>query len=238
MISIIIPTVDNARQLNFLLGYLRRVPFAEHISEIIVSDGNSTDRTIEVAQSYNDVKIVENTVAGRASQMNAGAKVATGSILYFLHPETLPPRDFAYEIVNHYENGYRSGCFRLQYDHTHWLLRLNAWFTRFNINWFRSGDQSLFVQRTLFTALGGFREDHVLLEEQEMISRIKSTDPFVVIPRYITSSARKYVENGVYRLQGIYMYIFALYSVGVSQNYLMKMYDHLLNPPTPAAATQ
>jgi rSAM/selenodomain-associated transferase 2 len=235
MISIIIPTVNNARQLNYLLGYLKRVPFVEYISEIIVSDGNSSDRTVEMAQSYDDVKIITHDTACKAMQMNAGARIATGNILYFLHPESMPPRDFAYEIVNHYENGHFSGCFRLQYDHSHWLLRMNSWFTRFNANLFRSGDQSLFVQRALFNALGGFREDHILLEEQELISRISATGSFVVIPRYITSSAKKYLETGIYRLQGIYLYIFALYTFGVSQNHLFRMYEHLLSANTAPA---
>jgi rSAM/selenodomain-associated transferase 2 len=236
MISIIIPTVNNARQLNFLLGYLRRVPFVEYISEIIVSDGNSTDRTAEVAETYDDVKVIRNDVAGKALQMNAGAKAATGTILYFLNPDTLPPRDFAYEIVNHFENGHPSGCFRLQYDHTHWLLRMNAWFTRFNINLFRSGDQSLFVTRALFNAVGGFREDHILLQEQEIISRISNNGSFVVIPRYITSSAKKFVDTGIYRLQGIYVYIYTLYACGVSQDHLLRMYQHLLGATAPASA--
>jgi rSAM/selenodomain-associated transferase 2 len=234
MISIIIPTVNNARQLNYLLGYLRRVPFVEYISEIIITDGNSSDGTVEIAQSYDDVKVIVNPVAGKAMQMNAGAKIATGNILYFLSPESMPPRDFAYEIVNYFENGYSSGCFRLQYDHSHWLLRVNSWFTRFNSSIFRSGDQSLFVQRSLFNSVGGFREDHILLEEQEMISRTSASGSFVVIPRYITSSARKYVENGIYRLQGIYVYIFALYKFGVSQNHLGRMYAHLLASTAPA----
>jgi rSAM/selenodomain-associated transferase 2 len=235
MISIIIPTVNNARQLNYLLGYLRRIPFVEYITEIIVSDGNSSDRTLEVAQSYDDVRIIQNPVENKAMQMNAGAKAATGTILYFLHPDTMPPRDFAYEIVNHYENGYVGGCFRLQYDHTHWLLRLNGWFTRFNLNLFRSGNQSLFVQRNLFNALGGFREDHVLLEEQELMRRITASGKFVVIPRYITSSAKKYVENGIFRLQWIYVYIYTLYTFGVSQSQLMRMYEYLLSPAPSAA---
>ena len=236
MISIIIPTVNNARQLNYLLGYLRRVPFVEYISEIIVSDGNSNDRTIEIAESYDDVKVIRNEVSGKALQMNAGARVATGSILYFLNPDTMPPRDFAYEIVNHFENGYSSGCFRLQYDHTHWLLKMNAWFTRFNTHWFRSGDQSLFIKKSLFHSVGGFREDHMLLHDQEMIRRISETGSFVVIPRYITSSAKKYIETGIYRLQGVYVYIFALWTFGVSQDHLLRMYEHLLGPVVPANA--
>jgi rSAM/selenodomain-associated transferase 2 len=229
MISIIIPTHNHDNQLLYLLGYLRRVPFVEYISEIIVSDGNSKDRTIEVARSYDGVKIVESTTAGIAMQMNAGAKIASGTILYFLHPDALPPRDFAYEIVNHYERGYSSGSFRLQFDHSHWFLKFNAWFTHFNINCFRSGDQSLFVAKTLFTSLGGFREDHIVLGVQEMMDRVRNTAPFVVIPRYITSSARKYLENGVYRLQWVYFYIFALYRVGCSQARILRMYQHLMS---------
>jgi len=228
MISVIIPTHNNERQVLSLLGYLRRIPFVEYISEIIVSDGNSKDRTIEVAESFDDVKIVRNESGGMARQMNAGAKAATGTILYFLNPDSLPPRDFAYEIVNHFENGHRCGGFRLQFDHSHWFLRFNAWFTRFNVNWFRSGDQSFFIERTLFNAAEGFREDHVLLNVQEIVDRVSDAASFVVIPRYITSSARKYLENGIYRLQCIYFYIFALHRVGVSQSHIVRMYHHLM----------
>ena len=106
---------------------------------------------------------------------------------------------------------------------------MNAWFTRFNINCFRSGNQSLFIAKNLFDSIGGFREDHVVLEEQEMIDRLRANGSFVVIPRYITSSARKYMDNGVYRLQCIYFYIFALYRFGVSQNHISRMYQHLLS---------
>jgi rSAM/selenodomain-associated transferase 2 len=229
MISIIIPTVNDSRQLLFLLSYLRRVPFVEYISDIIVSDGNSKDTTIEIAQSYDNVIVIKNPSSNRAMQMNAAAKVATGKILYFLYPDTLPPRDFAYEIVNHFENGHSSGCFRLQFDHSHWFLQMSAWFTRFNINCFRSGKQSLFILKSLFDAMGGFREDHILLGEQEMVDRLRDNGNFVVIPRYITGSARKYLDNGIYKLQGIYFYIFALYRFGYSQSQILKMYRHLLS---------
>lgn len=227
MISIIIPTLNEAKNLPYLLMYLRRVPFIENISEIIVSDGNSSDNTVEVAESFG-VTIVRNAKSGRAHQMNAGANAASGDILYFLHADSLPPRDFANEIRNHFEDGYFGGCFRLQFDHQHWFLRMNAWFTRFSPTWFRFGDQSLFISRNLFKSIGGFREDHILLEDQEIIKRIKAAGKFVVIPRYITTSARKYLDNGIYRLQWIYYYIFALYSFGVSQALLNKTYRQLI----------
>lgn len=228
MISIIIPTQNHSRQILFLLGYLRRIPFAEQISEIIISDGNSDDRTIEVAESYDGVKIIRNDSAKMEAQMNAGARIATGEIICFLHPDSQPPRDFVYEIMNHVEDGHKSGCFRVQFDHTHWLLRVKAWFTRFNLSVFRSGDQTLFVKRTLFNALGGFKEDHVL-GVHELIDRIKEAGSFVVIPRYITSSAKKYVENGVYRLEWAHIYLFTLYRFGVPQSHIHRAYQHLMS---------
>jgi rSAM/selenodomain-associated transferase 2 len=227
MISVIIPTCNDSRTIGYLLMYIKRVPFFESISEIIVSDGNSSDNTVEIAESFN-VKVVKNEITGRAHQMNAGAKVATGAVLYFLHADSFPPRDFVHEIENHFHLGYSGGCFRLQFDHQHWFLRMNAWFTRFNLNWCRFGDQSLFVTRRVFNEIGGFREDHIVMEDQEIIRRIKSSSNFVVIPRYITSSARKYLETGIYRLQGIYFYIFALYSIGVPQPMLCKTYENLI----------
>ncbi len=227
MISVIIPTLNDARSLPPLLIYLKRLPFFERISEIIVSDGNSEDDTVRIAESF-EVKVIHNAKSGRALQMNAGARAATGSVLYFLHADSLPPRDFVNEIENYYHQGYVGGCFRLQFDHQHWFLRLNAWFTRFNVNLFRFGGQSLFVTRQLFELIGGFREDHVVLEDREIIGRIKAAGKFVVVPRYITTSARKYLDNGIYRLQGVYYYMFALYTFGVSQGIMQKAYQHLM----------
>jgi rSAM/selenodomain-associated transferase 2 len=208
--------------------YLKRVPYIELISEIIVSDGNSNDDTVEMAESFG-VKVIRNTQRGRAHQMNVAAKEASGDILYFLHADSLPPKDFANEIVHYYQLGHRSGCFRLQFDHAHWFLTLNAWFTRFNMNVFRFGDQSLFMEKELFNSIGGFREDHILLEDQEIISRSQSSGNFTVIPRYITTSARKYINNGVIRLQCIYFYIYTLYRFGVSQTQLVREYHKLIS---------
>jgi rSAM/selenodomain-associated transferase 2 len=227
MISIIIPAFNEAKTLPTLLMYLNRVPFIEHITEIIVSDANSSDDTATIAASYGAIVFRTND-KGRAQQMNSAARTAKGKILYFLHADSLPPRDFVHQIVNHYTNGIQSGCFRLQYDSAHWFLRMNAWFTRFNVNWFRFGDQSLFIASELFQDIGGFREDFLMMEDQEIIRRIKGRAEFVVVPRYITTSARKYIENGIYRLQCIYYYIFALYSFGVSQPLLLRAYEHLL----------
>jgi len=227
MISIIIPTFNDTRHLPPLLIYLRRVPFMEYISEIIVCDGNSTDDTVSVAESF-EVTVLKNIDGGKARQMNEGARIAKGEILYFLSADSLPPRDFACEIVNNFHEGIKSGSFRLQFDHHHWLLRLKSWFTRFNFNLFRFGGQSLFINRELFQTIGGFREDLVLLQDFEIIRRITEAGRFVVIPRYITTSARKYLDQGIFKLEWAYFYIFALYRCGVSGQLLSKKYNELL----------
>jgi len=79
--------------------------------------------------------------------MNLGASVAKYEILYFLHADSFPPNNFTATIFNSYDNGAKSGCFRLQFDYDHWFLKANSWCARFNLNAIRFGDQSLFVTK-------------------------------------------------------------------------------------------
>lgn len=227
MISIIIPTLNEAESLPKLLRYLKNVPYADLIAEVIVSDACSSDETIEIAKSYG-ASVVTNVMACRARQMNAAARTAKGKILYFLHADSIPPKQFAEHIVKTCSGETSGGCFRLRFDFPHWFLRLNAWFTRFNWNAIRFGDQSLFVLRTIFNEIGEFREDHLVLEDQEIIRRIKKKGNFVVVPLYITTSARKYQKNGIYRLQFAFYYIYFLYRLGVAQPLLVSHYKRLI----------
>jgi hypothetical protein len=118
--------------------------------------------------------------------------------------------------------GYGSGCYRLAFDQPHWFLRANCWFTRFNLNAVRFGDQSLFVKREIFEKAGQFREDLVVMEDQEIIGRIRRHTRFKVFPRSVTTSARKYRENGIYKLQGVFFLIYFMYQLGFSQEQLVR----------------
>jgi rSAM/selenodomain-associated transferase 2 len=227
MISIIIPTLNEADQLPSLLRYLNEIEGKNYISEIIVSDACSSDGTAEIARK-NNAAVIHVSQRGRAQQMNAAAKVAQGQILYFLHADSYPPKDFPVQIHQYVSKGSAAGCFRLRFDHDHWFLKLNAWFTRFSFNSFRFGDQSLFIKKDLFLSIGGFNENLILLEDQEIVNRISSHHRFKVIPAYIITSARKYVQNGVVRLQLIYFYIYFLYRVGFSQQFLLQQYKRLV----------
>jgi len=228
-ISIIIPAKNEAAELPVLLNYLNTVPGKAHIAEIIVSDGMSTDDTVSIANLYG-AKVVVNEQAGRGRQMNAAAKNATGNILYFLHADSIPPEGFVEDILGKINTGHIAGCYRLRFDYDHWFLKANAWFTRFNVNAVRFGDQSLFVRKSVFETIGGFREDLIIMEDQEIIHRIRKKGSFAVIAGYVTTSARKYRVNGIYRMQGIFFYIYFVYFFGASQHKLVAIYKKLIRP--------
>lgn len=197
------------------------------VSDVIVVDGGSTDGTIKAAHEA-EAKVIASPKKGRAAQMNEGARHAITPVLYFLHADSIPPPGFSKQIAEHVKKGYSSGCYRLAFNHKHWFLQLNCWFTRFDVNAVRFGDQSLFVTKAVFTAAGGFREDHIVMEDQEIIARLKKHGKFKVMDGSVTTSARKYLDNGIYRMQGIFFRIWLMYKLGQPQEKLVNTYRKLI----------
>jgi len=226
-ISIIIPTYNEAGTIEKLLDYLLQLKANEAIHEIIVTDGGSIDNTCQLAQQSGAWSVVS-PKKGRGAQMNYGAFLATGNVLYFLHADSYPPKSFWKDIKYAISQGYASGCYQLAFDSSNWFLRFNAWFTRFDINAVRFGDQSLFVTKEVFEKSGKFREDLIIMEDQEIIGRIKKHSHFKVLSGKVTTSARKYIDNGVYKLQGIFFLIYFLYQLGVPQDKLVKLYKRII----------
>lgn len=155
MFSIIIPTYNEADQIANTISIVHAAN-DKYEAEIIVVDGGSTDGTVAIAKQCGATVVVSER-KGRAAQMNKGASVAKHEIIYFLHADSIPPNNFTTQIVGAYKDGAKSGCFRLAFDYDHWFLKANAWFTRFNLNALRFGDQSLFVTKEVFEKSGGFR---------------------------------------------------------------------------------
>lgn len=225
MISVIIPVYNEA---GLIAESIIRTRYAANDKnlEIIVVDGASTDETLSIAKNCG--VIVLRGPKGRAAQMNQGALSANGNILYFLHADSVPPANFTDYILNSVHFGAISGCFRLAFDHDHWFLRANCWFTRFDINGVRFGDQSLFVLKDIFFKVGGFREDLLMMEDQEIIHRLKKNGKFKIMNALVTTSARKYLDNGIYRMQTIFYLIWFLYYMGYSQISLLKLHRKLI----------
>ena len=226
MFSIIIPTYNEADQIAQTISKTHAAN-GKHEAEIIVVDAGSVDATTEIAQQCGAITVKAER-KGRAAQMNKGASVAKYDILYFLHADSVPPNDFTTQILNAYKKGAKSGCFRLAFDYDHWFLKANAWFTRFNVNAVRFGDQSLFATKDVFEKSGGFREDLIMMEDQEIIHRLKKHGKFKIMNDAVITSAKKYLDNGVYRMQGIFYRIWAMYYLGYSQEQMLQVHRRLI----------
>lgn len=220
-LSIIIPAYNEG---DIIAKTIRQVKkrAGEYVAEIIVVDGDSTDDTVSEAASAGAVA-VSSPKKGRAAQMNYGANLAKGDILYFLHADSIPPPSFDEQVVRAATRGFGAGCFRLAFDEQHALLDFYAWFTRFDVDAFRFGDQSLFVLREVFSAVGRFSEDHIVMEDNEIVRRIKSSYSFIVLDDAVKTSARAYIETGVLKLQLIFVLIYTLYFLGIDQDTLARI---------------
>ncbi|MDR8392671.1 TIGR04283 family arsenosugar biosynthesis glycosyltransferase [Aliifodinibius sp. S!AR15-10] len=226
-ISVIIPALNEADVIGQTIRELK-TRNGQHVHEIIVADGGSTDQTREIAET-SGARVIETARKGRARQMNAGAEAASSELFYFLHADSIPPRGFDQTIMTALQDGYPAGCFRLAFDSKHPLLRFYAWCTRFDIDAFRFGDQSLFITRDLFKSVGGFNPKLIVMEDNVMVRCIKKEGGFYISPKKVITSARKYRENGVIRLQLIFVLIYTLFFLGVSQETLVSTYKKLIN---------
>lgn len=220
-ISIIIPVLNEANSIAEILITLRTHSSSENIKEILVVDGGSTDATISIASKY-PVSIL-NAPKGRAKQMNLGAQNAQGEILYFLHVDTLPPKNFDKSIIDAVSNKNEVGCFQMKFDSKSTFLGFFAWFTRLNLKVCRGGDQSLFITKNLFNKSGGFNENYLVYEDNEFIGRLYEMVSFKILPHFVKTSARRYEERGEITLQ----YHFGIIHL---KNYLgagpEKLYDY------------
>lgn len=225
-LSVIIPTLNEAENLKELIPFLQKQG-GNFVSELIVVDGGSRDESCLVAESLG-AKVFRTETPSRAIQMNLGARYAKGNTLFFVHADTRPLRSFAEDIQNARLKGYKAGCFRYQFDSKGFLLKLNSWFTKFNGPFSGGGDQTLFISRDFFNTLGGYDIQFCLMEDFELIKRIKKKTKFYIIPKSITVSARKYRENSWLRVQLANLLVFTLFHLGMAPKKLKKLYSTLL----------
>lgn len=224
-ISVIIPMLNEAENIGRLLQHLIDNTQYKNKLEIIVVDGGSTDNSVEIVEKFNqkNFKLI-NSAKGRAKQMNIGAKAATGTILYFLHADSFPPKHFDYFILNTIHKGNNAGCFRLKFDSNHWWLLLAGWLTQFNFKGCRGGDQSLFITKDLFNKIGGYDEAYIIYEDNIFISKLYKLKQFTVINKPIITSARLYKKHGVFKLQFYFWMIYLKKWFGASANDLFEYY--------------
>ena len=197
-LSIIIPVLNEEAIIEGSLAHLKNA-CTENSTEILVVDGGSSDDTVTRALE-SGVKVVTSE-KGRALQMNYGAQLARGEILYFLHADTLPPEGFDKAILDAVDNQDAAGCFQMKFDSDSRFLNFFAWFTRINHRICRGGDQSLFISKLLFDEIGGFDENFLIYEDTEFIGRLYRQGSFRILPQKVVTSARRYRQNGAVKLQ-------------------------------------
>ncbi len=226
-ISIIIPVLNEERYIVKLIDYILKNASSSNIKEILVIDGGSTDGTIKAALKFDTV--VQRSEKGRAKQMNYGAKHALGEILYFLHVDTFPPKNFDKIIIDAIQNGNEAGCFRMKFDSNSRFLRFFSWFSRINHKICRGGDQSLFITKALFHTSGGYDESYIIYEDNEFTSRLYELTNFKILPDKVQTSARKYEQIGKLKLQFYFGIIHLKNYFGADPEQLYRYYKRKIS---------
>ena len=219
-ISIIIPTLNEAACLGQTLGALRGAACLE----TIVVDAGSRDGTPEIAQAHSCRVLT--APSGRAGQMNDGAAVATGSVLLFLHADTLLPQDFERHIHATLAGpGVAAGAFRLSIENAQSVLRAIQWAANLRARWLQMpyGDQAIFLSAETFRAIGGF-PDLPIMEDFELVRRLRRRGQIAVANASVTTSARRWNALGPLRTTWINQMVVVGYHLGVAPERLARWY--------------
>ena len=197
MISVIIPTYNEETALPATLAQLLGQP--GHY-EVLVVDGGSTDQTCEIVGSEPRVRLLS-APKGRAVQMNAGARRATGEWLLFLHADTILP-DGALARLNAMadDSSIQAGGFLHQFSGNDWRLRLISILDNYRCRKTKIiyGDQAMFVRRHLFDLLGGFPNQPILEDVAFCEKLVHRVTPILLSPPVVTDS-RKFVKMGIWK---------------------------------------
>jgi rSAM/selenodomain-associated transferase 2 len=220
-ISVIVPALNEAEN----IGPTLTAACSGTNIELIVVDGGSDDNTAAVARSLG--AIVIDTQPGRAGQMNAGAAHATGDLLLFLHADTLLPDGFdklVRDTLN--QTGTAAGAFEFRMDATSPSLNLIQWLTNYRSRRWQMpyGDQGLFVRKELFDALGGF-PDIPIMEDFEIVRRLRRHGRITTVPAPAVTSARRWLNRGIWRTTLLNNLIILAYRVGISPSRLARWYE-------------
>lgn len=227
-ISVIIPTLDESTQLAKTIEHLRAHEESGLLKEIIVSDGGSKDDSPGIAKRAG-VILHHASKSRRSIQMNEGAALATGDVLYFLHADCLPPESYLSDIRGALESGFGYGCFRRKIASTKSDLSMISFISRFRGPMFRGGDASLFVWRDAFEKAGRFRDDLYIMEDFEIMPRLRKQGKFRLLPNYVLASDRKHKENKhSWKVHVASVLVFSMFYLGFSQSILLKTYRKLV----------
>ena len=217
--SVIIPVLNEEKRIEACIENIRRL---SPQAEIIVVDGLSRDKTAEIARDSG--VLLCSSDPGRGIQNNQGAKRAKGEILVFLHVDTkLPERGFDFLEEQFFNPNLQIGTFRMRFDNDHWFLNLCGFLTRLDSVFTRFGDQCIVVRRSFFDEVGGF-PDWPLFEDVEFLRRARKRTRIESFPLNVTTSARRFEKNGIFRQQMFNGLLLTQYLMGTDAHKLADRY--------------
>ena len=220
-VSIVVPVLNEAA----LIGpFLRHLETLRPAVEVIVVDGGSTDQTVTMASPLADR--VFRAPRGRAAQMNAGAEIATGAVLWFLHADLRVPARAIEKIQAALEDDrVAGGCFRLRYPRREWIYRVSDSLGNLGVNvfGFALGDHGIFCRRPAFVRAGGYPVVPIL-EDAQLYRRLRAIGRMKQLREKIVSDPRTFEKRGRYRTTAVYFLILALYVAGVPITCLDRIY--------------
>lgn len=221
-LSVIIPTLNEAHNLPRTLGPLLR----DRQCEVVVSDGGSSDDTVEFARTCG-CRIVTGA-RGRGLQMNLGVNMSRGELLLFLHGDTVVPDNFIEMVARTLAMpGVAAGAFSLGFDSRRRSLALIGWGANLRSRIFSLpyGDQGLFTSRTNFLAVGGFDEMEIM-EDFVFIKKMRRCGRIITLRDPVITSARRWENMGVLKTTLINQLIIIGYRFGVAPATLAGWYQH------------
>jgi rSAM/selenodomain-associated transferase 2 len=224
VLSIILPCLNEGDGIADALSALS--PLRARGAEVIVVDGGSRDDTVTRAASAADVAVIS-APRGRAIQMNTGAARARGEILLFLHADTRLPEAADALVIDGLKRSCRGwGRFDVTIASHHPLLRVVERFMnlRSRLTGIATGDQAIFVTRSLFTAAGGYPEI-ALMEDIALCKRLKRFGPPLCLRHRLTTSGRRWEKKGIVRTIVLMWGLRLAYRLGADPGKLAVRYD-------------
>jgi rSAM/selenodomain-associated transferase 2 len=233
-LSIIVPVLNEA---ELIAGFLRHLRDLQPNLEIIVIDGGSSDETWSLAEPHTDRVILARR--GRASQMNAGAEIARGEVLWFLHADLEVPPGSVTRIERALTDPrVVGGCFRLRFPRREWIYRVSDLLGNVGVDLFgfALGDHGIFCRRAAFRQAGGY-PDVPILEDAEICRQLRRKGRLVQLRQKIVSNPRAFEAHGRYRTTAVYFSILALYVLGVPIRVLNRIYQRFRGQRSPMSET-
>jgi len=219
-LSIIIPALNEAALIGTTLDSVARLP--DNV-EVFVVDGNSDDDTCEIARAHGAQVI--GAERGRGSQLHAGARAASGDVLWFLHADTIVPPASAELIFAALSDAtVVGGNFAVRFSGSGRAAGFMTWFypqlRRLGLCY---GDSAIFVRREAYDRAGGFKALPIF-EDLDLLREVKTMGKFVHLSATVVTSSRRFEEHGFAVTFTGWVLMQLLYWLGVSPNTLGRFY--------------